>query len=410
MRRYGSKRRLRSRNTLARPAVATVLGASVALLLAVPPAGAAARSVGGAPGTGETARTAGGAAGRSCALPGKQWTATAEIDEGRTQRFADYGNSGVGWTGGDSTYSVPLTSGRTLWLFSDTFWGPVNDDLSRPTTVPFLNNSFVVEHGDELTTVSGGTPDAPESLVPPDEPDTWNWLGAGTVTPSSLDVMFLEYGRTGPEPWDFAWRENKLGRFDPDRLTLRELVPMPSAAGVQWASWLQRVGGYTYIYGVEDLGATKYMHLARVKGGDVAAGPWSYWTGSGWSATETDTARIMPGVANEYSVAPFRDGYLVITQDTTELFSRNIVAYVGCSPSGPFTRATTVYVTPETGAGGSYGNPNIITYNAHEHPDLRSGDRLLVTYNVNSLDPNADLYDDVTIYRPRFVEVTLSSG
>jgi hypothetical protein len=46
----------------------------------------------------------------------------------------------------------------------------------------------------------------------------------------------------------------------------------------------------------------------------------------------------------------------------------------------------------------------VFTYNAHEHPELRRGDRLLVTYNVNSFDFADDLRD-VSIYRPRFVEV-----
>jgi hypothetical protein len=344
-----------------------------------------------------------------CSLTGRQWTAEATVDVDRTNRFAAYGNSGVGWTGGDSTYSVPLRGDRTLWLFSDTFWGPVNDDLSRPRTVPFLNNSFVVEDGNQLQTVSGGTPDDPDSLVPPDEPGTWYWLGAGIRTKESLDIMFLKYAKTGSSPWDFAWRENTLVRFDPDTLARREMVSMPSAAGVQWASWIQPLGSYTYIYGVEDLGATKYMHVARVAGSDLAGGPWQYWTGSGWSPDESRSARVMDGVANEYSVSRFHDGYLLVTHDTHELFSRNVVAYVACAPTGPFTRATTLYVTPETGADGTYGNPNIITYNSHEHPDLRDDDRLLVTYNVNSLDPDNDLFDDVTIYRPRFIEVELHS-
>ena len=387
----GRQRGSRRRSAGAATAMMGLLGASAVFAFAAPSAGAK-----------EPAGSS------DCSLTGKEWTATSRIDEARTQRFADYGNSGVGWTGADSTYSVPLSRHRTVWLFSDTFWGPVNDDLSRPTTVPFLNNSFVVERGDQLTTVAGGTPDAPDSLLPPAEEGTWHWLGAATKTKRSLDVMFLEYGKTGPAPWDFAWRKNKLGRFDPETLKLREVLPAPSAAGVQWASWIQRVGAYTYVYGVEDLGASKYMHLARVVGDDLTDRPWSYWTGTGWSASETDSTRIMAGVANEYSVTPYRDGYLLITHDTNELFSRNILAYVACAPTGPFTRATTVYETPETGASGSYENPNIITYNSHEHPDLRQGNRLLVTYNVNSLDPNADLYDDVTIYRPRFVTIELT--
>src|SRR5207244_1521048 len=42
------------------------------------------------------------------------------------QMFTAYGNTGEGWTGADGTYSVPLPDGRTAWLFSDTFLGPVN--------------------------------------------------------------------------------------------------------------------------------------------------------------------------------------------------------------------------------------------------------------------------------------------
>jgi hypothetical protein len=341
--------------------------------------------------------------GGGCDVVSQNWTASAAVDEARTKRFADYGNTGVGWTGGDSTYSVKLDHGRTVWLFSDTFWGPVNADGSRPTDVPFLNNSFVVERNGKLTTV----PKEPRSLVEPDEPNTWNWLGAGFKNGRTLDIVFLEYGKTGPSPWDFVWRENKLVRFDAATLERLSITKLPSSANIQWASWIERKGAHTYVYGVEDLGANKYMHLARVKGTDLAK-PWQYWTGTTWTANEQDSARIMPGVANEYSVTRFHDGYLLVTQDTTEIFSRNIVAYTACELTGPFTRKATLYQTPETGAFGSYGNPNIITYNAHEHPDLRRGDELLVTYNVNSLDPNADLYRDVTIYRPRFVKVKLT--
>lgn len=383
------------------------------------------------------------ASGDSCDLVETDWQATARVEARRTALFGDYGNSGVGWTGGDSTYSVKQTAGRILWLFSDTFLGPVNPDLSRPVDTPFLNNSFIVERGDTLTTITGGTPDDPDSLVPPDEPSTWNWLGAGVGGPHTLDVMFLEFGSFGPGQWDWAWRENKLVRFDPDTYAVREVVPMPSESGVQWASWIERSGPHTYVYGVDDHGLVKYMHVARVHGADLTA-DWEYWTGAGWSANELDSVPVMPGVANEYSVSRFQDGYLLVTQDTNELFSRNIVAYVSCSPQGPFSFAAPLYFAPDglgwdlsesastmpRGQGrppskaaqlwraaaqadaGEVGtqdaNPNIITYNAHEHPELRRGNRLLVTYNVNSLDPNVDLYDDVTIYRPRFVEVELT--
>jgi hypothetical protein len=345
-----------------------------------------------------------------CDVATSSWTATSEVDAALTAEFARYGDEKDGWSGGDSTYSVPMSGKRTVWLFSDTFVGPVNEDGTQPLDTGFVNSSFVVQHKGHLQrTVTGGTAEELTGLLAPDE-DGWYWLGAGHLTDdgSSLDVVFLRFERFGDGPWDWGWAANVLGRFDPRSLKLREVVPLPSESGVNWGSWLRRDGDHTLIYGVEDLGSVKYMRVARVPGDDLTQ-PWEYWTGAAWSSLEAASVRIMPGVANEYSVEPFGDGYLLVTQDTTLPFSAEIVGYVSCSPTGPFVPIGTLYTTPETGEFGSYGNPNIFTYNAHEHPELRNGSELLITYNVNSFDWT-ELYDDVTIYRPRFVRVTLTEG
>jgi hypothetical protein len=353
--------------------------------------------------------TARAKAGTECAATTIDWTARAERSEPLSSRFTEFADSAdrSSWTGADSTYSVRLR-GKRVWIFSDTFLGPVNADGSRPTDAPFLNNSFVVQRGSRLSTVTGGTPEQPESLVGPTEDGAWWWFGAGAANPvhSSLDVMALQFARTGSGNLDFAWQRTAIARFDARTLRLRELIPVPSGADVQWSSWIRRDGGHTYIYGTEDRGAEKFMHIARLRGVDLDR-RWEFWTGSGWSADEQDSSRVMVGVANEYSVTKFADGYLLTTHDTTELFSPRIMGYFSCTPTGPFTNRTELYRTPETGALGSYGNPNVWTYNSHEHPDLRSGNRLLISYNVNSFDPNNDLYADVTIYRPRFVDITL---
>jgi hypothetical protein len=348
------------------------------------------------------------AAGPVCSAVTSSWKANAAPDAHLTTVFGDYGNTGKGWTGADSTYSLPRP-GRTLWVFSDTFLGPVNDDLSRPTSTPLINNSFVVQHrGDRLRTITGGTPNARTALLPPPSADSWYWLGAPSRPDNHhVDVFALRFHKTGSGSFDFAWAETKLARFSADGQRLEKLLPVPSAHNIEWASWVSYEHGWSYVYGVEDLGLSKYMHVARVHGRDLT-GTWQFWTGAGWSDDEADSARVMPGVANEYGVSPFHDGYLLVTHDTNELFSSKVVGYFSCAPTGPFVHPVTLYNTPETGANGSYGNGNIITYNTHEHPDLRRGNRLLVTYNVNSLDPNNDLYDDVTIYRPRFIDVRLT--
>ena len=343
---------------------------------------------------------------RTCDLVDAQIASTATPATGLTELFNDYADTGAGWTGGDSTYSIPLRDGRNVWVFSDTFLGPVNADGTRPESAPFINNSFVVQDGQDLSTAHGGTAEAPEALLPPPEEGGWFWVGDGLQRrDGAIQLMALQYWDGGGGMWDFGWDSNHLATFDPDSFELLDLVDLPSASGVQWASWVEPAGPYTYIYGVEDQDESKYMHVARVVGSDLSR-PWRFWDGQRWSPRESSSARVMDGVANEYSVAAFADGYLLITQDTHEQFGATINAYVACAPTGPFELVGEVAQMPEVGASGSYGDPNIFAYNAHEHPELRTDGSLTISYNVNSFD-SEDLYEDVTIYRPRFVTVDL---
>ncbi|GAA0218106.1 hypothetical protein GCM10009527_012830 [Actinomadura nitritigenes] len=335
-------------------------------------------------------------------------------DAGLNTLFTRYGNDNGrtdDWTGADGTFSTTLPGGRVAFVFSDTFLGKVDADGGRSPvieeggTTPFVNNSFVVKSGDRLSTVHGGTAEQPKAVMPPRDGEHWYWAGDAITAGGRVQVTYQEYERFGPGIWDWRWLRNVVAKFRPDRLSEPAgVTAIPSSRGISWASWLERSGGMIYVYGVEDLGDTKYMHLARVRGTDLTR-PWEFYAGDGaWSRNEADSARIMNGVANEYSVSRMGGAYMLITQDTTEKFNTNIVAYFSCTPQGPFTGKTTVYSTPETGANGSYGNPNVFTYNAHAHPELSRPGSLVISYNVNSF-VNTDHYKDVTIYRPRFVDL-----
>ncbi|GAA2454753.1 hypothetical protein GCM10010191_87160 [Actinomadura vinacea] len=328
--------------------------------------------------------------------------------------FTRYGNDNSkvnDWTGADGTYSTQLPDGRLAFVFSDTFLGRADGGTRSPViseggTTPFLNNTFVVKDGDRLSTVTAGTANAPQSILPQRDATHWFWAGDAITAGGLVQTTYQEYEKFGPDIWDFRWHRNVLATFAPGNLSKpTSVTPLPSGQGVAWASWLEKVGDHIYIYGVEDLDGSKYMHLARVKG-DRLTGQWEYRTAGGdWSTTEADSARIMSGVGNEYSVSKLGNAYVLITQDTTTAFSADIVAYFSCSPEGPFTGKTKIYTTPETGLWGSYENKDVYTYNAHAHPELSTGNRIVVSYNVNSL-KNTDHYRDVSIYRPRFLDVT----
>jgi hypothetical protein len=149
-----------------------------------------------------------------------------------------------------------------------------------------------------------------------------------------------------------------------------------------------------------------------VPGGNLRR-PWQFLTAGGsWSGQESASARIVGApstsinVSNELSVVRHGRLYVLVTQDMSAPLSAGIDLAYSCSPTGPVVDETTAYTTPETGASGTYHDPDVYTYNPHEHPELDSGNRLVISYNVNSL-VNTDLYRTASIYRPRFIFVSL---
>jgi hypothetical protein len=61
-----------------------------------------------------------------------------------TAMFDDLARRGP-WTGGDSTASVPMSDGTTVWLFSDTMLGTVNPDGSRDRATPMIRNCVMTQ-------------------------------------------------------------------------------------------------------------------------------------------------------------------------------------------------------------------------------------------------------------------------
>lgn len=329
-------------------------------------------------------------------------TTTASVDASLTHTFETYGDSGKGWTGADSAYSVKLPGGKVAWLYSDTFLGTVNADHSRSTSTPFIHNSIVVDDHGQLTTYAGGSTAAPSSLVTVpggDENSDWYWFGDGTVEGSHLDVSLLEFKKTGDQAFDFAFVRTAIASFDLSDMKLESITQRPAGL-VEWGSAIYEDHGFTYVYGVEDLGYIKYMHLARVRTDHLTTGDWQYYGTAGWTSDESASTRIMGGVANEFSVTKFQGKYTLVTSDATEPLSTKIVMYRSDSLTGPFVNKTLLYTTPETSG-------NVFTYNAKAHPELGTDNRLVVTYNVNSFD-TADVYANVDNYRPRYVDVDVT--
>ena len=328
--------------------------------------------------------------------------AVARLDTAFWDLFTPRAGQIGGWSGGDCSYSVPLPDGRTVWLFSDTFLGPVNPDGTRPATQPMIHNSLVIQQGDTLTTLHGGSPSAPRALFTPTDGSSWYWISGGVVEGQFLYVFLLKFVRHGSQYWDWDWTGTDLARLRLPSLEVESIRPIPVRNGIRYGAALLQTPEFTYIYGVEDLHYEKFAHLARAPRGPVDA-PWTFFDGERWTDQPGHSARIMTGnVGTEFSVIPVRGGFLLITIDTTLTVGewRDIVAFFAAAPEGPWMRDRVLYQATEP------NRRTVFVYNAHAHPQFIQGSELLVSYDVNS-NRVEDIYADANLFRARFVRVDL---
>lgn len=314
-----------------------------------------------------------------------------------TAMFREYGDESGTWLGADRTASVALSGGRTLWLFSDTFLGRPDEDGSRPRGSRLISNSAILQEGGRLGRFyHGGEPSAPTALVPARSADEFTWIGDAVTIGGRVQVLANSYRRSGAGPLDHELTGTVLADFSETSLAAGPVRRLPLGHRISWGSEVMAEGGRLYIYGTEGSGTMKFAHVARTSGLDLG-GVWEFWTGDGWSAAETDSARLMSGVGTNYGVRRLGSQYVLVTHENNLMFSADFVAYIADSPTGPFNGPYYLFRAPEVAEGH-------IVYDADLHLELSRTGRLLVSYNVNNLD-EAVTYADAGVYRPRFVEV-----
>jgi hypothetical protein len=309
---------------------------------------------------------------------------------------------GDGWTGGDGAYSIPLPDERLLWTFGDSFLGTVNPDYSR--SGPLVNNLFVVQDGDNLTTLMGGTSEDPEAFVTPwNNPSHWYWPGDGIVIEDQLYVFMLRVRSTGEAGvFGFETVGTDMAVFSLPDLELVEQYAVARSYKYLMGVSLFREDDFVYVYGTQSsLGKAALAARFNVNDPETI----TYWNGTDWGDEFVGDAYMTRDngenlfVSNQFKVFKWNDNYRLLVQD--DFFRSAIRVYRSDSPTGPWSNPITIYNTPETGEDGG----NIFTYNAFAHPHIIDPDKgMLVTYSVNTFD-FFSLFQDARLYRPRFLWV-----
>ena len=306
----------------------------------------------------------------------------------------------LGWTGGDGTVSVRLPDGRTLWLFGDSFLGRIDPDGTRPADTPFIRNSALIQSPGGLTPLYGGRRDAPDALFPTAVRDEWYWPGDATLQADGLLVFLHRFRQTGPGLWDWRWIGTDIAAMGLPGLEVASIRPQPVATRVRFGAAILEHQGQVYIFGVGEAGGPKALHVARVAAGSLLEANWVFFDGRRWSPDPGQSVPVLIGVGSQFSLVPFRRGFVLVTMDGRTPFSGRLVAYTAPRPEGPFEGPISLFIAPE--AGGA-----IAAYNPFVHSQFTQQDRVLVSYNVNHLTDPSVHFRDADLYRPRFIRVDL---
>jgi hypothetical protein len=340
------------------------------------------------------------AAGTAC---NTSLTVSAQPDAPLDALFQNYGNAGQGfsWTGGDGTGSVALPDGRELWLFDDSLLGTVTNGLRPFAKSPFLHNTLVAEENGQLVkTYYTIRTTRPTAYINPSLRHLYTfafWPDAAVVNGNTLQVIGNKerFKRDGTFSHISGTYLATLALPSLRRLSFQQLP-----TGLEGIGGLLSQGGYTYVYG-DNSGA---IDVARVVGTDLTS-PWSYYDGSGWSAAFASSVPIEHiTLLSHFSVSPVAGAYLFVARATP--FSNQIVGALGCSAVGPFGPSKSIYTTPEPASyPAGYG---VVTYGARAHPELStSPNTLVVSYDVNFAATHGLENPDSSVYRPRFIDVTV---
>jgi hypothetical protein len=306
-----------------------------------------------------------------------------------------------GWIAGDATFSIALPEQKTLWLFGDSFIGTVKPDNSIATGAKMIRNCAVLQDGDSMTALFGGTLQNPKSFVSSsDDNADWYWPEHGLLENDTLKIFFSEFVlASGPAGFNFKYKALNLASFTYPDIKLVDFKKLPyyDFNGVCYGNSVLVENGYTYIYGRKESDTVNhipYPHIARVAEGNIMA-PWEFYNGSSWSTDPNETQKIsVVAVSQQYGVFKLNNKYIVINQEIW--FSTKIYSYTSNFPQGPWSNKVLVYNTPIL-------FKNTFTYNAFPHPQFNEDGKLLISYNSNG--NFADIFKNVEVYRPRFIRI-----
>jgi hypothetical protein len=323
-----------------------------------------------------------------------------------------------GWSGGDIAHTVPLSDSMTLWLFGDSWIGPVINN--QHLYADMISNSVAIQYGkvadkNNIKFYYGRKDKKPVPLFAPLDGRGAYWLSFGGIkTKNSLYLIVSQIIKK--ENDNSIWGFESIGNFI---LTIDNPFDEPT----KWRVGTERIpffintedieidfgipqfikDSYIYIYGVEfnKKKNDRYMLLARVPEEQLLNfDTWKFYTKGNWANDFKKADKLCNHFGAEYSVCyhPYLNKYITIYSELG--LSEKIMMRTSLKPEGPWSKQEEIYKTPEMSWDKTY-----FCYAGRGHIELSGLNDLLVSYVCNSTNVGK-MANDARIYRPKFIRVT----
>jgi hypothetical protein len=362
------------------------------------------------------------------------------------------------WNSGDNAVQVALPGDRALWLFNDSYYGPVRADGTVSPGSPLVRNMMLMSSGsgssfkvtDTITgAISNGVPAPAVPPVAGSPAGSWAWPDGGIVAGQSVEAIYTVFAQRGPGPLDYVPVANQVVIMPLASLTEpSSYVIQPASFGqasltagcgfsgvgcVQWGIGLLNaapcppqtfLSACTYIYGEvwPAPGDSRRTLVVAVAPRGALADPSTWWydTTVGWSKSLPAPAGGNAAAAAAGLAAPLGRGthfsagsvYKIPGGDYLVLGSGRggIIAYYAHDPWLSGARPVRLFSAPR-----SHGVPGFIAYQFHIEPAYSRGRRAVIGFSVTSFDHDANCLNyapfyDVSAYQPRFYSVTLPAS
>jgi hypothetical protein len=335
---------------------------------------------------------------------------------------------GHGWFGADGGYSIPLATGRTLWLFGDSFVG-TSKNTNRSGTRMISSSIGISSCGsDGKFTIryvwAGQGTRRPEAIFPATH-DYKYWGMHGFAHGKDVYVA-LEMIRDRPDiPGAFNWEaigtrlarirnvERPLAEWKIDYFDLYRGKVFPGI-------WIIKESGYVYLFSPTDTGDSLHSptFLTRFPEAALDAEPSQITLDylardDSWKPVRptgidfADAKRVMDDPFGAGSVWYEAQSKRWVAVGPDPAFRSNqAVIRTALAVSGPWSPPTVIYRMPEADPKSRGWDKDTWCYAVMAHPEYERGGKILITYACNSFD-FGKLVRNLAIYVPQAVYVQL---